>query len=90
MWVMQKNFETVEFMRLKAAVTSYVGCYSVQFVTRTSLIMLFLLFALFSLLTNETGSVIMRVDYLYFQSTVLEKTRLFNTDQMRIFDPHNI
>ena len=50
----------------------------------------FLLFALFSLLTNETGSVIMRVDYLYFQSTVLEKTRLFNTDQMRIFDPHNI
>ena len=87
---MQKNFETVEFMRLKAAVTSYVGFNSVQFVTRTSLIMLFLLFALFSLLKNETGSVIMRVDYLYFQGIVLEKTLLFNTDQMRIFDPSNI
>ena len=52
--------------------------------------MLFLLFALFSLLTNETGSVITRVDYLYFQGIVLEKTLLFNTDQMRIFDPSNI
>ena len=79
---MQKNFKTLEFM--KAAVTFYVGFYSVQFVTRTSFIMLFLLFALFSLLTNETGSVIMRVDYLYFQGIV------FNTDQMRIFDPSNI
>ena len=72
---MQKNFKTLEFM--KAAVTFYVGFYSVQFVTRTSFIMLFLLFALFSLLTNETGSVIMRVDYLYFQSTVLEKNTSF-------------
>ena len=75
---MQKNFETLEFM--KAAVTFYVGFYSVQFVTRTSFIMLFLLFALFILLKNETGSVIMRVDYLYFQSTVLENTRLFLPD----------
>ena len=41
---------------------------SAHFVTGTSLIMSFLLPALFHLLTNKTVSVIMGVDYFYFRN----------------------